>query len=54
VPVPDTAPGGEVRVDCELVAPELGATYVGCWALVDGSSSRSSRDAVVFFALVVE
>ncbi|HEY2296434.1 MAG TPA: NBR1-Ig-like domain-containing protein [Jatrophihabitans sp.] len=54
VPVADTAPGAEVSVACELAAPELGATYVCCWALVDGSSSRSSRDAVVFFAVVVE
>jgi hypothetical protein len=56
VSVPATVPGAEVTVDCELVTPELGGTYVGAWALVDtdGSVWRSSEDAVVFFAVVVE
>lgn len=52
VDVPDTAAGAEATVECEVVAPERRGSYVGCWAMVDGSVP--SENAVVFFTVVVE
>jgi len=51
--VPDTAPGDQATVECELVAPERPGAYVGCWALVDGSPAVPSEHAAIFFAVVV-